>query len=103
LKENNQVAIKATLPFQMQIEADGSSTSLTVAFATAPFMNTESGGELIGLNLGSVAPSGLDNLALSGSTIEVTAAIGVLGTTVTFTFSSAPAAGVWYITGRLQF
>lgn len=104
------MAIKTTLNFRLTAYGDGTATVFTAASATAPYQFNEAGDSSIstGVNLSSVAPSSVQALTTnlpdgSGGTVGVTASLGLLGVSVTYTLASAPPVGPFIIMGYMLF
>jgi hypothetical protein len=99
---------KAICEFSIGFLCDGTNASVSVNFNTGPFLlaavaaSEGYSAELSSLfNLSVLAPSAISNLSSSDHT-SVSASLGLLGA-VTFTWASAPAAGIVILTGILQF
>jgi hypothetical protein len=88
------MSLKQSLNFGLQIHGDGSSTSITVTLATAPISFASPTGQDLtpSFALGGLVPTGVTELSSSDSS-TVTGSIGLLGLTMTLTFSAAPANG----------
>jgi hypothetical protein len=93
------MAIKQSLNFGLQLHGDGTSTTITLTLATAPVSFASPTGQDLTptFALGSLAVTGVTGLSCSDNTITVTGTIGVLGLSMTLTFSSALAANTDYI------
>lgn len=101
------MSIKSQCGFAIEVLGDGTSTSLSVLMATAPFgLATPSSAYSFQttFNLSALTPTGVNNLSVSGpNSHTVTATIGLLGE-ITFTFDSPLSANsIYTVSGYFEF
>lgn len=87
------MAMKAAVRFHITIVGDGSDTNFVATFATSPFvleMGAAPGQLSNAFGLAAPNPTAVDNLSTNNSA-SVTAVMGAMNATVTFTLTEAPA------------
>lgn len=102
------MAIKQSISFGISFIGDGAATSIMVTVATAPFtlqypLVESSGAASTKFDITTLTVTGVSHLT-SDDGQAVTATVGVLGTTITFTWPNAPTSGARVlVSGYLEF
>lgn len=102
------MAIKQSVSFGISFIGDGSASSIMVTVATAPFslqfpLVESSGAASTKFDITTLTVTGVTHLS-SDDGQAVTASVGVLGTTITFTWPNPPTSGARVIvSGFLEF
>jgi hypothetical protein len=97
------MAIVSYVDFSIQIIADGTSTVFTISLLTGPvFFAPIAGYNMTTFSVTGIFPNAVTSLASTDGT-GVSATLSSLLKTMTVTFASAPAAGIWQVVGRFTY
>ena len=95
------MAIRVSLPFNINFHVDGVSKTLVTNTTTSPYLWGNSTSYNLAASVAALVPTSSSGVTSSDGT-AVSAVVGLLGA-VTFTWDTPPAAGDWVVGGFMVF